>query len=527
MLTLETLNANAGAGQFLDGIKLSSRTFKPQVCIVGSGAGGAVAAGVLSQAGFEVLVVEEGGHHTNADFHMREDEAYPMLYQEDGGRATKDLAISILQGRAVGGTTTVNWTTCFRTPDHVVEHWAKVHRVGGFKFADLVPHWEEVERRLGVTQVALEETNRNNRTLYDGCRKLGFDVATTRRNVRGCLKSGYCGMGCPFDAKQSMLITFLPDAVKNGATVLSSCRIDRIEWRQPGAHRLHGTLLGADGRTPTGATVIIEPKYLILAGGAINTPALLLRSGTPDAKKLVGARTYLHPTIAALGVFPEKVEGYYGAPQSVASHHFAHRGDEVGFILEAAPIHPMLAAIATPGFGESHRQMMELLPYAAGHIALMIDGFHPDEPGGRVELRKSGAPLLDYPLPERMWRAMREASKVLARVQLASGALETRTPHDPPAAIRTEADIAKLDNYPYAPNRLTVFSAHAMGGSAMSDDSSMGVVRSEDLQMHALPDVHVIDGSVFPTSLGVNPSLSIYGLAHLMATRLAAKWKRA
>jgi choline dehydrogenase-like flavoprotein len=497
-----------------------------QVCIVGSGAGGAVTAQVLSAAGLDVLVVEEGGHHTRSDFKMREDSAYPMLYQDDAGRTNEDLSVAILQGRSVGGTTTVNWTTSFRTPEAVVEHWKNVHQVEGFKHADLIPHWEAIEQRLNIKQIPLEEINRNNRTLWDGCQKLGYSVDLIRRNVKNCFKSGYCGMGCPIDAKQSMLVTMLPDAIANGAGVLSHCRIDRFEKGGPG-FRLYGALLGADGKTPTGSTILIEADHLVLSGGAINTPALLLRSGyTGDG--LVGRRTYLHPTIAQFGIYPEPIQGFYGAPQSVASHHFADRGADVGFFLETAPVHPMLSALASPGIGEMHREGMSHLAYAGGHIALHIDGFHPDEPGGTVKLRKvSQAPILDYQLPASIYRAMRESTKVLARIQLASGAKESATAHDPPLRIRTEADIAKVDELPYGPNKLTVFSAHVMGGSAMSDDPKKGVVRSSDCEIHGLPGVHVIDGSLFPTSLGVNPQLSIYGLSRLMATRLASQWKKA
>jgi choline dehydrogenase-like flavoprotein len=502
-----------------------SAPLKAQVCIVGSGAGGAVSAAVLAAAGLDVLVLEEGGHHTRTEFRMREDAAYPMLYQEDAGRTTEDLSIAILQGRSVGGSTTINWTTCFRTPEHVIDHWAAIHDVKGFTFAELGPHWDEVEKRLSIAPIRLEEINRNNRTLWDGCKALGYDVALIRRNVKNCMKSGYCGLGCPVDAKQSMLVTYLPDAVAHGATVLSHCRVDRIEGAA-GGQLIHGTLLGADGRTPTGQSVTVNADHLILSGGAINTPALLLRSGF-RGNGLVGRRTYLHPTTAQFGLYREPIQGFYGAPQSVASHHFARRGDEVGYFLESAPVHPMLGAMASPGFGETHRETMSRLGHAAAHIALHIDGFHPDEPGGRVKVRASGAPILDYRIPKRIFTAMRESFKTLARVQLASGATETRTSHDPNFSIRSEADLKTIDSMPYEPNRLLVFSAHVMGGSAMSDDPGRGVVRSADCAVHGLPGVHVIDGSLFPTSLGVNPQLTIYGLAHLMATRLAEQWKSA
>lgn len=512
------LNGFVDAGTLPGGVRL-----RPDVCIVGSGAGGAVTAAVLARAGLEVLVLEEGGHHTRRDFRMREDTAFPTLYQDDGARATEDLAISILQGRSVGGSTTINWTTSFRTPPEVVEHWARVHGARGIPYAELERSWATVEERLGIEAIPLELANPNNRKLHDGCKALGYQVDMLRRNVRGCVQSGFCGMGCPIDAKQSMLVSYLPDAVKDGAAVLSRCRADRIEFEGKRPVRVHATRLSADGVTPLASDLVVEPRRLILSGGGINTPAMLLRSGVSMDGR-VGRRTFLHPTVGLTARHPEKIEGYYGAPQSVASHHFAHRKDGIGFVLETAPIHPMMASLATPGFGREYAEMLSHLPYATGHIALLVDGFHPDEPGGTVKLRASGAPVLSYPLPKRLLDGARDALKVLAKINLAAGAIEVISPHDPPVVIRSPAEVDALDRAPYEPNRLGLFSAHVMGGCMMSDDPNHGIVRSEDFAVHGYEDLHIIDGSVFPTSLGVNPQLSIYGLAHAVAGRLATKW---
>jgi choline dehydrogenase-like flavoprotein len=496
---------------------------KVQVVIVGSGAGGAVAAGILASAGYEVVVLEEGGHHTKSEFKMREDIAFPMLYQEAGTRATKDLAISILQGRAVGGTTVVNWTTSFRTPPHVLEHWQKVHDVGGFSKRDLDPHWDEIEARLNIKQIPLDEANRNNRLLYDGCKALGLQVDTLFRNTRNCFKSGYCGMGCPVDAKQSMLVTYIPDAVAKGASVVSRCRVDKLKVSADRITAIECSEIGEDGYSTTGRELTIEADRVILSAGAIGTPGILIRSGLGGG--MVGRRTFLHPVVGVASRFKELVNPFYGAPQSVASHALADRGDKAGIFLEAAPLHPMLAALATAGYGESHHKKMAELPNLAAHVALSIDGFDPSETGGTVEVRPSGAPILDYQIPPRIWEALREGLRTLVRIDLAAGAEWVSTSHEPSIRFESEKDLAKIDTALMEPNRLAVFSAHVMGGANMGDDATRSVVRSTDLRHHTLKNLHVIDGSVFPTSLGVNPQETIYGIAHLISTRLAAAWK--
>ena len=496
------------------------------VCIIGSGPGGAVAAAVLQKAGLRVVVLEEGGYFTQARFRQREDEAYPALYQDGGQRATKDLAITVLQGKAVGGGSVVNWTTCFRTPDDVVEIWRAKHAVGSIDAAALRPHFEEMERRLSVAPIPLDLVNPNNRTLYDGCQKLGISVELVRRNVLGCANTGSCGHGCPIDAKQSMLVTCVPDAIRDGATVVSRCRAERLVLEGSRVLAVTARALDAFGLAPTGVGITVRPRTVLLCGGAINSPALLLRSGAPDPAAVLGGRTFLHPVIISSGFFSEAINGFSGAPQAVASHAFAHRGEEVGYFLEAGPIHPMLAATAFPGFGVDHAEQMRKLPHAAGHLAITIDGHHDDVSGGRVSVLASGVPVLDYPIVERQWRAFADAQKNLARIQFAAGATEVRTVHDPSIVLRSERDIALLDEAPWAPNRVGVFSAHQMGGCGMSDDPKRGVVRSEDLRHHQLANLHVVDGSVFPTSLGVNPQLSIYGLAHLISTRLASSLPR-
>ncbi|MEO1480661.1 MAG: GMC family oxidoreductase [Myxococcota bacterium] len=519
---MSELEAGVIEGQTLE----KDARLSADVCIIGSGAGGAVAAEVLSAAGLKVLVLEEGGYFTRERFRMREDECYPHLYQESAQRTSKDLSVSIFQGRAVGGTTVVNWTTCFRTPESTVDRWRSHHAVAHVDLDSLVPWFERAEARLNIKQTALEQSNANNRLLWDGCKALNLEVDTLYRNTNGCVQSGYCGMGCPVDGKQSMLVTYLPDAIKNGATVLSRCRVDRLRYSGEQVTGAECTLLDAAGLAPTGVKAMVTAKRFILSAGAIGSPALLLRSGTPDPHGRIGRRTFLHPVIVSAAHYHEPIHGYHGAPQSVASHHFAHRGEEVGYFLEAAPIYPLLMATALPGFGPRHRELMQKLPNISAHIALAIDGHHEGEEGGTVSLLNSGRPQLDYVVSPKTWAAFREAQKSMAQIQLAASQkpVEILTLHTEPLVIRSERDIPRIDDMPYAPCRVGVFSAHQMGGCGLSDDPKLGVARSSDGKVHGVANLHVIDGSLFPTSCGVNPQLSIYGMAGLLSSRLAGAW---
>jgi choline dehydrogenase-like flavoprotein len=488
-------------------------------CVVGSGAGGSIAAAVLAGSGARVIVLEEGGHYTRTDFNMQESWAYPTLFQEQGNRATDDLSIMILQGRAVGGGTTVNWTSSFRTPEKTLALWAARHAVVGVDAVTLAPHFAAVEERLSIRQGDPDDVNANNRKLLEGARKLGWGPELIRRSVKGCARLGYCGMGCPIDAKQSAAITYVPDALGAGANLFTNARAKLVETDRGRARAVVCEVLeqGPDRRRGSRFVVHVR-RGVVLAGGAINTPALLLRSKIGNRTGRVGRRTFLHPTVPILAYYDEPIEGFYGAPQSVACHHFADRGERVGYFLETPPIHPMLSAVAFPGFGAGHRATLERLAYAQSTIALLIDGHHDDE-GGRVTADIDGRIQLSYPLAPALREAAIDAVKNMARLQLAAGAREVVTLHEDPATIRSEADISRIDAIPFGPNLHTLFSAHQMGGCAMGEDPARAVVNSRG-RHHDLENLWIVDGSVFPSGVGVNPQLSIYALARLFATAI-------
>jgi choline dehydrogenase-like flavoprotein len=414
----------------------------------------------------------------------------------------------------------VNWTTSFRTPDRVLDHWRRVHGVEGLTPEALAPHFTAMEERLGIHEQPLEDVNPNNRVLWDGAGRLGWARARTRRNVQGCQNLGYCGMGCPLGAHTSMDQTCIPDAVAAGARLYANARVVRVEYRERRATAVHAEVLDPRTEKPTGRRVVVRPKALVLSGGAINTPALLLRSRL-DISGRVGRRTFIHPVTAMTGLYKQRIDGWSGAPQSVTSHQFADRGPgKVGFFLEAAPIHPMLSGTAPGGFGDDPQELMARLGNASSLIVLTIDGFLPEEQGGEVSVRSDGRVRLDYEVRTPVWEALREGCKALSRIHLAAGAEVVYSLHGETVAIRSEGEVEKLDRAPWEKLRLSLFTAHLMGGCAMGRDPEQSVVDAR-LKMHGMDNIWVVDGSVFPTSLGVNPQLTIFGLAHWAAEQIA------
>ena len=485
------------------------------VAIVGSGAGGGVTAEALTQAGFDVVILEEGPLVSSTDFHMREREAYPQLYQESSARQTADKSITILQGRCVGGGTTVNWTSSFRTPARTLNHWRDAHGLKRTAAADLEPWFARMEARLGIAPWSMAP-NENNDVLRRGCAKLGYSHGVIARNVKGCANLGYCGMGCPTNAKQSMLVTTIPAALARGARLVQRARVTRLVIEGDRVASLEASGVAANGAEPSSTRVRVRARHFVLAAGGIGSPAVLIRSNAPDPAHVLGRRTFLHPTVISAALMPKRVDGHAGAPQSVFSDQFVDTAPlegPAGFKLESAPTHPVLVGITLPGFGEEHTRWMQKFPSVQVLIALLRDGFHGESRGGRVTLAKDGTPVLDYAMTDYLWDGVRRAYLAMAEIQFAAGAQAVMPVHEnaaPYPTLREARDaIQALPLRALAPR---IVSAHVMGGCAMGPDAGRAVV-DEDGRHHQLRNLSVHDGSVFPTSLAANPQLSIYAIS--------------
>lgn len=505
-----------------DAATLQKKTLTADVVIVGTGAGGGVSAEIFAEAGYKVLLIEEGPLKTARDFNMREKEAYPQLYQESAGRKTLDKAINILQGRAVGGSTTVNWTTSFRIPEQTLKHWRTHFEIVGHSKESLAPWFSRMEQRLNIEPWQIP-ANQNNRTIANGAEKLGWSHATIARNVKGCANLGYCGVGCPINAKQSMLVTTIPTALEAGARLVYKARVERITYSNETVTGCELIAMDEFGQPQPETTISVQAPLVILSAGAIGSPAVLLRSRVPDPHKLIGKRTFLHPTVISAAVMPEAINGYAGAPQSIYSDHFLWPdNNEMGFKIEAAPLHPLLTSTVLTSFGQEHFNLMKQFPNIQGSIALLRDGFSEQSVGGEVLLDDYGYPKVKYQLNDYFWKGARKALLAMAEMQFAAGAKQVLPIHlyAKPYRSWNEAKAA-IQQLSMKPLEALVFSAHVMGGCAMGGDEELSVVDESGRYRH-LDGLYVFDGSIFPTSIGANPQLSIYGLVAKLASELAA-----
>ncbi len=495
------------AGQFT-----ADEQFEADVVIIGSGAGGGIAAEQLAQAGFKVLLLEEGAYYTRDDFVMEERWAYPNLYQEGAARKTRDGAIGILQGRTVGGSTTVNWTTSIRTPQPTLDYWQSEFDLNFSGSNVLTPYFELAEQRLNITPWPIPP-NGNNSVLQRGCQALGWQHTTISRNVNGCANLGYCGMGCPINGKQSMLVSTIPAAMALGATLISRISVRQLNWQGDNVTSLVAVPVDQHFQPRSDLTITIRAKHYILAAGAIGSPAVLLRSRVPNPSGRLGKHTYLHPSLISGALFSDDINGHAGAPQSVYSDQFVWpAGEQIGYKLEAAPVHPVLMATKLIGAGEQHALLMQQFNKLQVSIALLRDGFHPQSQGGTVSLDSQQQPQLDYPITDYLWQGARRALLSMAEMQFAAGARKVLPIHHDASLYNSwreaQAAIAELPMQKY---RQTVASAHVMGGCNMSADPAKGVVNPQG-RHHQLQNLSIFDGSILPTSLGANPQLTIYGM---------------
>lgn len=477
--------------------------------VIGSGAGGAIAARTLARTGMRVVVLEEGRRHTTADFGRRAPlDRFVELYRDGGATiALGNPPVVLPVGRAVGGTTVVNSGTCYRTPDHVLARWRETFGVDLADATAFAAHLDEVERTLRVATQPLDVLGRNGRAALVGAEILGWKAGPLRRNAPGCKGSCQCVVGCPTGAKQSVQLSVLPDACAVGARIVTSAYARRIltDPDRPGGPRAGGVSV----RRPDGSDFEILAPLVVVAAGALHSPPLLRRSGLGRHPRL-GRNLAVHPATSVAGRFTERITAWHGVLQSVGIEQ--HHDD--GILIEATAGPPGMGSFVLPGVGRALRTELE----EAGHLAT-LGAMIADRPSGRVlGARRS---VLRYDLDPRDGRRLLRAVEAVGELLFAAGATEVLT------GIAAAPRAGSVDELREMLGRVTaqqlhLSAFHPTGTVAIGADAQTAPADPHG-QLRGVHGVLVADGSALPSCPEVNPQLTIMATALAVSEAAAAR----
>lgn len=497
-----------------------STTLTCDVVIVGSGAGGGVVAGELAEAGFDVIVVEKGKYGAERDFTQREAEMISAYYEAGGAYSTKDGSVSIFAGSCLGGGTTINWTAALRTPEYVLEEWAKDHANPHFLTPEYKRSFEAIEQATHIDTLESQH-NLQNQALERGAMALGYHTTTIPRNSHGCSahncqECGYCSLGCQNGTKMGVLKTYLERANGKGTRFLVETTVKNVLVRE-------GKAVGVQAECQ-GHELVIKAQIVVLAAGSIHTPAILLRSGLRHPH--IGKHLHLHPTVSVAGVYPQLMNAWQGNMMTALSNEITHITGNWGAKLETPPIHSGLLAMALPWLsGKAHKEGMLKAAQVGAFIVLTRD-----RDGGTITLDKHGNPVAHYHISSFDLAHLQRGIQEAARIHQQAGAEELYFPHNHQAPLNLKSGIQALETalreipfWRWKPNDFPLFSAHQMGTCRMGGHRTTHPVSPEG-ELYEVKNLFVADSSPFPEASGANPMLSIQAMAHFTAQGLKARY---
>ena len=489
-------------------------TLEADVVVVGSGPAGAVVAKELPDAGKSVVLVEEGPPFVPAEYEFDGGLSMARTMREGGLRTTSGTIMPTMQAIALGGGSLVNSAICNRAPAFILDRWCSDFELERTTRADLDPHYEAVAKFLGISVTPENVLGRRNLLFREGCHAHGFHSEQMFRNVRGCRGSGECFTGCRSRAKQSMDISYIPAALRGGARVLTSVRIERVlaeRWRATGvAGRVVTPFTGRPSHQ-----VRVHAQLVVLAAGCTATPVLLQKSGNlANRSGQVGENLQFHPGVAIMGIFPDLVNPRFGATQGYQSRHFLHEG----FKLETLWAPPAITAVRLPGSGMALKNRLADIPYSAIWDAIAVC----NRSLGRVRVRRRSLdPILSWKLHPADVPVLAQALWVLAQIFFAAGA-RTIVPgvHGIAPELHSLEEAEVLRDRPIRATDLVLAGNHVFCTTRMHGDARLGVV-DEMGRCHDFENLYIADTGIFPQCPAVNPMWTGMALAHRSAQQIA------
>lgn len=479
-------------------------TIEVDAVVVGTGAGGAPVANALAAKGHAVLMLEEGRHYTRMDFNGHSMEMQRKMYRQQGATVSIGNAmIPIPVGATLGGSTTINSGTCYRVPERVLAKWRSQFGLSEFTPDSMDPYYSRVEKMIGVAEADWKYLGGVARVIARGSETLGYHHRPLRRNAPECDGQGLCCFGCPTDAKRSTNVSYVPEALKAGAMAYTEARVDEILVENG---RATGVIAHGKNRDGKRVQLTVRAKVVVLSCGTLYTPLVLMKNKLANSSGMVGKNLAIHPASMSWALFDESIEGWNGIPQGYAIEEFEDEGIrfEGGF----TPLD--LGGAAVSFVGKKWRDLIDNYDRLAC-FGFMIE----DESRGRVRPGPGGMPFITYWLNREDVRKMIRAQAILARVYLAAGARGVYPGLQIFDDLSTEAKIRRLEEE--GPSRLSarhfdLSAYHPLGTCIMGNDPKTSVVRPTH-ETHDVRNLYICDGSSVPSSLGVNPQLTIMAMA--------------
>lgn len=473
------------------------------VVVIGSGAGGGSMAAELAEGGLDVVILEEGGYYTSKDFSIDSYKAIPMLYRDAGSTVIMGKPNIIFnEGKCVGGSTVINGGMCWRTPERVLQRWRWEMGLDELTPKHLEPFFEKVEERVHIAPQSPQSLGRGDMMIKQTADKLGWHIRPNKRNQNGCTGEGVCVFGCPTDKKQSVLITYIPRALNKGARLYTDVKAVKVLVKNGAAVGVVARVIDRATGKKTKRKVTVNAKTVVAAGGAMQTPILLMNSGVKCSGN-VGKHLHCHPNVKVVGIFDEEICYWKGVHQGHQIHEFI----EEGLIMTLAVVPPSLTALSFPQIGRDSLDLLEQW----NHM-LVMGGIVDDTTHGYVKRAPWGDPLPFYQIDHVERNGMLRLASIISYFMFEMGAKKVLLPFSKLEELKSPDDIRKIYEADIKPEEIEVLTVHAFGTSRMGGNPKLSVVNPYG-ECWDVKKLFVADSGVVPSSLGVNPQETIMALS--------------
>lgn len=499
-----------------------NQTLTTQVCVIGTGCGGATVAKKLTDQGLDVIMLDQGGYYPASHMDQRELNMAGKISAERNFQTSHDGGNQLMYGNNVGGASVHYWADSYRTPPEKLMHWQTHYGVEGHTLADLTPAFEEIERSLNVHEATDPYFNRMNQLLRETSQALNWHGHRVPQARKGCVMSGHCMQGCMYDAKQSQVVTHIPQALAQGARLYADAQAQALHFNHGKVTGLTVAMINRATNQPNGITLTIKADCYVVAAGGFNSSFFLMKQGLQKQLPQLGKHFSMNPSTMVHGIYDEDITLWRNIPAAWGVDEFRlaryanNQYQEGGYLLMANQLHPAALAATIPLYGPEHQAVMQQLNQVGGTICWMDDI---ESELGEIRITGSGKREVFYDYGKITRAVLKDSITKQAQLQFAAGAKQVIVAGYQGITLNSLDELHKLDDLHIAAGGLTLASPHPGGGCRMGKNEHNSVVNSRH-QVHGFDNLYVSDSSVFPTSTSLDPSLSIMAFSHIAAKHI-------